>query len=73
MKIALTDERPDIARRTLAPHQLKSIYRQMLRIRLFEERTAELFREGVVKGTARRNIATYTRRTTSTPTRRTEL
>jgi 2-oxoisovalerate dehydrogenase E1 component len=32
--------------------QLRAIYRQMLRIRVFEERTAELFQEGLVKGTA---------------------
>ncbi|MEI6115359.1 MAG: thiamine pyrophosphate-dependent enzyme, partial [Burkholderiales bacterium] len=32
--------------------QLISIYRQMLRIRAFDERTAALFAEGLVKGTA---------------------
>ena len=32
--------------------QLISIYRQMLRIRAFDERTATLFAEGLVKGTA---------------------
>jgi 2-oxoisovalerate dehydrogenase E1 component len=52
MKIALTDERPDLAHRTLPPQQLLSLYRSMLRIRLFEERTIELFKEGLVKGTA---------------------
>ena len=31
---------------------LEAIYRVMLRIRRFEERTAELFLEGLVKGTA---------------------
>ena len=34
------------------PQELLSIYRTMLRIRLFEERTIQLFKEGVVKGTA---------------------
>lgn len=36
----------------LAPADLESIYRTALRIRLFEERTATLFAEGLVKGTA---------------------
>jgi len=38
--------------RELSPELLIGIYRTMLRIRRFEERTAALFVEGVVKGTA---------------------
>jgi len=38
--------------RQLSPQSLAAIYRTMLRIRRFEERTAALFVEGVVKGTA---------------------
>src|SRR5512132_2137356 len=51
MKPALTAAKPATAQ-TLAPEQFKAIYRQMLRIRFFEERTAQLFKEGLVKGTA---------------------
>jgi 2-oxoisovalerate dehydrogenase E1 component len=36
----------------LAEDDLKPIHRTMLRIRAFEQRTAELFAEGLVKGTA---------------------
>jgi len=36
----------------LAAEDLQGIYRTMLRIRTFEQRTAELFTEGLVKGTA---------------------
>lgn len=36
----------------LAPAELESIYKTALKIRLFEERTATLFAEGLVKGTA---------------------
>lgn len=36
----------------LAAADLQGIYRTMLRIRTFEQRTAELFAEGLVKGTA---------------------
>jgi 2-oxoisovalerate dehydrogenase E1 component len=38
--------------RMLAPDELLAIHRTMLRIRAFEQRTAELFTEGLVKGTA---------------------
>ena len=38
--------------RQLSPEQLITIYKTMLRIRRFEERTAALFVEGTVKGTA---------------------
>jgi len=38
--------------RNLRPEELAGIYRTMFRIRRFEERTAELFAEGLVKGTA---------------------
>jgi 2-oxoisovalerate dehydrogenase E1 component len=38
--------------RQLSPESLSAIYRTMLRIRRFEERTALLFTEGIVKGTA---------------------
>ena len=37
---------------TLPPDKLEEIYTTMRRIRAFEERTAELFQEGLVKGTA---------------------
>lgn len=37
---------------TLPPEKLEEIYTTMRRIRSFEERTAELFQEGLVKGTA---------------------
>ena len=37
---------------TLPPEKLEEIYTTMRRIRAFEERTAELFQEGLVKGTA---------------------
>ncbi len=37
---------------TLPPEKLESIYTTMRRIRAFEERTADLFQEGLVKGTA---------------------
>jgi 2-oxoisovalerate dehydrogenase E1 component len=36
----------------LTPDEYRQMYRQMLRIRFFEERTAQLFKEGFVKGTA---------------------
>ncbi len=36
----------------LPADELKSIFRTMVRIRMFEDRTIELFNEGVVKGTA---------------------
>lgn len=36
----------------LPAEELKSIFRTMLRIRMFEDRTIELFNEGIVKGTA---------------------
>lgn len=36
----------------LDPEDLEAIYRTAIRIRLFEERTALLFQEGLVKGTA---------------------
>ena len=36
---------------SLAAAELQGIYRTMLRIRTFEQRTAELFAEGLVKGT----------------------
>ena len=38
--------------RMLPAEDLKSIHRTMLRIRAFEQRTAELFTEGLIKGTA---------------------
>ena len=38
--------------RQLSPEDLRAIYRTMLRIRRFEEQTAELFAAGEVKGTA---------------------
>jgi len=49
--VALADAglRPN---RQLSPERLGAIYRTMLRIRRFEERTAALFVEGIVKGTA---------------------
>jgi len=37
---------------TVPPEKLEEIYTTMRRIRSFEERTADLFQEGVVKGTA---------------------
>jgi 2-oxoisovalerate dehydrogenase E1 component len=37
---------------TVPPEKLEEIYTTMRRIRAFEERTAELFQEGLVKGTA---------------------
>ena len=37
---------------SLPPEQLEEIYTTMRRIRSFEERTATLFAEGLVKGTA---------------------
>ncbi|MGI8931733.1 MAG: alpha-ketoacid dehydrogenase subunit alpha/beta [Sphingomicrobium sp.] len=37
---------------TLPDTDFKAIYRQMLRIRVFEDRCIELFKEGLVKGTA---------------------
>ena len=37
---------------TLPPEKLEEIYTTMRRIRAFEERTADLFQEGLVKGTA---------------------
>jgi len=43
-------------RSNMAAEQLLGLYRCMVRIRCFEERTAELFREGVVKGTAHSSI-----------------
>ena len=36
----------------LEPDVLRQVYTTMLRIRAFEDKTAELFKEGVVKGTA---------------------
>lgn len=36
----------------LPPERLQTIFETMLRIRTFEERTSELFKEGLVKGTA---------------------
>ena len=36
----------------LDPDVLRQVYTTMLRIRAFEDKTAELFKEGVVKGTA---------------------
>lgn len=38
--------------RTLPPEQLQAVFEMMLRMRLFEQRTADLFAEGLVKGTA---------------------
>ncbi len=38
--------------RIVTPAKLEAMYRMMLRIRIFEERTADLFKEGAVKGTA---------------------
>lgn len=35
-----------------APDTLRALYTSMLRIRLFEEKAAELFKEGVIKGAA---------------------
>ncbi len=49
MALVETGMRPN---RQLAPQMLSDIYRTMLRIRRFEERTTALFLEGVVKGTA---------------------
>ena len=37
---------------TLDPATLERLYQVMVRIRRFDERTAELFNEGLVKGTA---------------------
>jgi len=42
----------DTSNLTLPPEKLEEIYTTMRRIRAFEERTAELFQEGYVKGTA---------------------
>ena len=42
----------DTSNLTLPPEKLEAIYTTMRRIRSFEERTAELFQEGLVKGTA---------------------
>src|SRR3990170_1649334 len=50
---ALAEEKPRHARNVrLEPALLEQIYTTMRRIRAFEERTAELFQEGLVKGTA---------------------
>src|SRR5437879_12598886 len=38
---------------TLSAEQLESLYTTMVRIRRFDEKTAELFEAGIVKGTAR--------------------
>lgn len=38
--------------RIVEPERFEELYRTMLRIRIFEERTADLFAEGHVKGTA---------------------
>lgn len=38
--------------RMLAPERLQAVFEMMLRMRLFEQRTADLFAEGLVKGTA---------------------
>jgi 2-oxoisovalerate dehydrogenase E1 component len=45
-------DRTPTANKELPAERLKALYALMLRIRLFEERTAELFAEGFVKGTA---------------------
>ncbi len=42
----------DTSNLTLPPEKLEEIYTTMRRIRAFEERTADLFEEGLVKGTA---------------------
>jgi 2-oxoisovalerate dehydrogenase E1 component len=42
----------DTSNLTLPPEKLEAIYTTMRRIRAFEERTADLFQEGLVKGTA---------------------
>lgn len=47
-----TNSQTGLRNRALAPEEISDIYRTALRIRFFEERTASLFAEGLVKGTA---------------------
>src|SRR2546423_1577970 len=48
---------------TLSAEQLESLYTTMVRIRRFDEKTAELFQAGLVKGTAHSYVAEKIRRT----------